>query len=123
MDRGLTPPPPPAPGSVSWWYADALARLEPLPPLAGEHAVDVAIVGGGFSGLWTAIALRERDPGRSVMVLEAHRCGSAASGKERSAPASNSSFWMCRSTVRTSSGRSGWVTTIPRIELASSTAP
>lgn len=81
MDRGLTPPPPPAPGSASWWYADALARLEPLPPLAGEHAVDVAIVGGGFSGLWTAIALRERDPGRSVMVLEAHRCGSAASGK------------------------------------------
>ncbi len=81
MDRTLVPPPPPDAHGASWWYRDALAHLAPRPPLAGEHSVDVAIVGGGFTGLWTALALRERAPGLSVAVLEAHRCGAGASGK------------------------------------------
>ncbi len=73
------------PGAIhdasSWWYRDALAALEPCPPASGEHTVDVAIVGGGFTGLWTALAIRERDPQRSIAVFEAHRCGIGASGK------------------------------------------
>lgn len=81
MNRTLAPPSAPDAERASWWYRDALAPLAPCPPLAGEHAVDVAIVGGGFTGLWTALALRERAPGLSVAVLEAHRCGSGASGK------------------------------------------
>lgn len=81
MNRTLVAPPAPDAGGASWWYRDALAPLAPCPPLTGEQAFDVAIVGGGFTGLWTALALRERAPGLSVAVLEAHRCGSGASGK------------------------------------------
>ena len=49
----------------SWWLEDALAREgNPAPALAlaGDATADVAIVGGGYTGLWTALALRERDP-------------------------------------------------------------
>ena len=47
----------------SWWLEDALAREgdpPPAAPLAGNANADVAIVGGGYTGLWTALALRER---------------------------------------------------------------
>lgn len=49
------------PAGPSWWFEDALTgeRGQPAPvPLVGEIRVDVAIVGGGFTGLWTALALR-----------------------------------------------------------------
>jgi hypothetical protein len=64
----------------SFWLADLLPRA-PLPPYQGEHEVDLAIVGAGYLGLWTAILAKERDPGRSVIVLEAQRVGWAASGR------------------------------------------
>ncbi len=51
------------------------------PPLAGEIETDVAIVGGGYTGLWTALALRERDPDISVVVLERAGCGEGPSGR------------------------------------------
>jgi glycine/D-amino acid oxidase-like deaminating enzyme len=72
------------PGDPSWWFADALAAeggAPPSPSLAGEITADVAIVGGGYTGLWTALALRERAPGLSVVLIEASLCGSGASGK------------------------------------------
>ena len=50
-------------------------------PLPGPTAVDVAIVGGGYTGLWTAHALRRADPGLRVMVLEHHTVGFGASGR------------------------------------------
>jgi glycine/D-amino acid oxidase-like deaminating enzyme len=43
--------------------------------------VDVAVVGGGYTGLWTALALRERDPSLTVAVLEARRIGEGPSGR------------------------------------------
>lgn len=49
--------------------------------LSGELAVDVAIVGGGFTGLWTALELLQRSPGISVALLEADICGAGASGR------------------------------------------
>jgi glycine/D-amino acid oxidase-like deaminating enzyme len=55
--------------------------LEPRPPLPGDLDVDVAIVGGGFTGLWTAYALRRADPSVRVAVLEAEICGFGASGR------------------------------------------
>jgi len=73
----------PAPHDPSWWFADAMAREvgAPLPSLIGETRVDVAIVGGGYTGLWTALALKARKPGLSVALIEASLCGSGASGK------------------------------------------
>jgi glycine/D-amino acid oxidase-like deaminating enzyme len=68
----------------SWWLEQALAAEgdpPPAPSYAGEGETDVAIVGGGYTGLWTALALRERDPARSVTVLEAEICGHGPSGR------------------------------------------
>lgn len=68
----------------SLWMELALARegeAEAPQALAGTRRADVCIVGGGFAGLWTAIRLREADPGASVTVVEADLCGSGASGR------------------------------------------
>ncbi len=71
-------------------YADAeprpfwLANLPDRPahePLTGTTEADLCIVGGGFTGLWAALAAKERAPGRDVVVLEATRCGDGASGR------------------------------------------
>ena len=73
-----------APGAApSWWLQEALAVEDTAeaPVHAAEDRVDVAIVGGGFTGLWTALALRDRDPNVRVLVLEADICGAGASGK------------------------------------------
>src|ERR1700751_1604467 len=50
-------------------------------PLRGDAACDLAVVGGGFSGLWTALLAKEANPGRSVVLIEGNRIGSAASGR------------------------------------------
>ena len=42
---------------------------------------DLCIVGGGYTGLWTAIIAKERDPSRDVVLIDAHEIGSAASGR------------------------------------------
>ncbi|TSJ64077.1 FAD-dependent oxidoreductase [Starkeya sp. 3C] len=73
-----------AAGATSWWLSEALASegsARPAPPLAGDVRTDVAIVGGGFTGLWTALALRSRRPDIRVTVIERDVCGAGASGK------------------------------------------
>ena len=52
----------------------------PTPSLEGLTMLDVCVVGGGLTGLWTALRIRELDPSCSVGVLEADICGSGASG-------------------------------------------
>src|SRR5262245_24840085 len=64
----------------SQWLVDVAGELPPSTRLTEDVSVDVAIVGGGFVGLWTAISLKELEPGLSVAVLEMNRCGSGASG-------------------------------------------
>jgi glycine/D-amino acid oxidase-like deaminating enzyme len=68
----------------SWWLEDALAREgdpAPAPELAGDATADLAIVGGGYTGLWTALALRERAPELRVTLLESEICGHGPSGR------------------------------------------
>lgn len=72
------------PGDPSWWLTEALAaegNLEAASALRGKSEADVAIVGGGFTGLWTALAIKERSPGLRVVLIEAKICGAGASGK------------------------------------------
>jgi glycine/D-amino acid oxidase-like deaminating enzyme len=79
------PPPTVAPGlAPPWWLTDALAAegsLASAPPLAGDAEADVAIVGGGYAGLWTALELRRREPSLRVTLLEAEICGAGPSGR------------------------------------------
>ncbi len=64
----------------SFWFSTPDPRGTRA-PAAGHETVDVAIVGGGFTGLWSAIRLLETEPSLRVVVLEAERVGSGASGR------------------------------------------
>jgi glycine/D-amino acid oxidase-like deaminating enzyme len=68
---------------ISYWLREALEADPgaPCPPLRGEVTADVVVLGGGYSGLWTAWFLTERAPGIDVVVLERDLCGSGASGR------------------------------------------
>jgi glycine/D-amino acid oxidase-like deaminating enzyme len=67
--------------SVSFWWDSLGGSPTPRPALPGDLDVDVAIVGGGYTGLWTAYYLATRDPGLSIAVLEATQVGFGASGR------------------------------------------
>lgn len=69
--------------------------------LNGEIHADLAIVGGGFLGLWTALMAKERDPHRRVVLIEAHQLGWAASGR-------NGGFCEASLTHGEENGRRRW---------------
>lgn len=62
-----------------WWSSVESAAAQP--PLSEDGVCDLAIIGGGFTGLWCALKARERYPDARIVVLEAKRCGGAASGR------------------------------------------
>jgi glycine/D-amino acid oxidase-like deaminating enzyme len=74
-----------APGRAPpWWLEDAFAAeggRNDAEPLNGDIKADVAIVGGGYTGLWTALAVLDREPAADVAVLEAEFCGAGPSGR------------------------------------------
>lgn len=83
-----------------FWIEDVAAppRFEAL---GAGHTTDLAVVGGGFTGLWTAIRAAQRDPGRRILLLEARRLGWAASGR-------NGGFCAASLTHGDENGRSRW---------------
>ena len=70
-------------GPSSWWLEEARTHSGDVaaPVLSGALDVDVAVVGGGYTGLWTALALREREPSLVVALLEGRRVGEGPSGR------------------------------------------
>ena len=66
--------------SIPLWL-DSSDRPPPRPALDGEQTCDLAVVGGGYSGLWTALLAKQADPSRSVVLLEAETIAWAASGR------------------------------------------
>jgi glycine/D-amino acid oxidase-like deaminating enzyme len=68
---GLEPP---------WWRQEAPPDAA-AQPLEGDAEADVAVVGGGYTGLWTALTLRRREPSLRLVLLEAARCGDGPSGR------------------------------------------
>ena len=67
-------------GGISFWYAQEGAPI-PREPLPGDATADVCIVGGGYTGLWTAYYLKKAVPFLNITVLEAKFCGYGASGR------------------------------------------
>jgi glycine/D-amino acid oxidase-like deaminating enzyme len=64
----------------SFWL-DQLGSRPSRPALAGDREADVCIVGGGFTGLWTAYELKRAEPSLDVVVVEARQVGFGASGR------------------------------------------
>lgn len=68
-----------------WWLKEAMAHPEfvgePAPALVGDTTCDVLIIGGGYTGLWTAWQVKRADPGAEVVVLEQDECGFGPSGR------------------------------------------
>jgi len=75
----------PRQAEVSWWMEEALAHpgfADPQAPrLSGDVRADVVILGGGYTGMWSAWFLTEREPGIDVVVLEQGICGGGPSGR------------------------------------------
>ncbi|MEU2507863.1 FAD-binding oxidoreductase [Streptomyces sp. NPDC007863] len=67
-------------GGISFWFAQE-GLPEPQEPLPGDRTADVCIVGGGYTGLWTAYYLKKAVPFLDIVVLEARFCGYGASGR------------------------------------------
>lgn len=70
--------------SYSFWLETCGDDLTPRPPLDGSIDVDVAILGAGYSGLWTAYYLLEREPSLKVAIIEKEIAGFGASGRNGS---------------------------------------
>jgi glycine/D-amino acid oxidase-like deaminating enzyme len=63
-----------------FWLDSPLAPA-PSEPFAGEGSCSLAVIGGGFTGLWAALQAKQDDPGRDVLVLEAATVAAGASGR------------------------------------------
>jgi glycine/D-amino acid oxidase-like deaminating enzyme len=66
--------------AVPYWL-DHPDAPEPLPPLDGAEHADLAVIGGGFTGLWTALLAKERDPRRNVVLLEGRKIAWGGTGR------------------------------------------
>lgn len=64
----------------SFWLS-SLPKFEPRDPPVGSLDVDIAIIGGGFTGLWSAYYLKRAEPTLTVAVFESQYCGYGASGR------------------------------------------
>jgi glycine/D-amino acid oxidase-like deaminating enzyme len=91
-----------------FWLQDA-ARPAAGPSLDGAVACDLAVIGGGYSGLWAALLAKERDPSLDVVVLEAGRVGGAASGR-------NGGFCAASLTHGLENGAGRWPDDMPALE-------
>ena len=83
-----------------YWLEDP-ARPQQQPRLTGQASADLTVVGGGYTGLWTALRAKERDPAQDVVVLEAGSCGDQASGR-------NGGFAAASLTHGFANGRARW---------------
>lgn len=71
----------PVAGHRAFWLQEVEGDAPAAPALAGAQRADVAVIGGGYVGLWSAIEIKLRQPSVDVVLLEADICGSGASGR------------------------------------------
>lgn len=105
IDRALAPA---CPGSM--WLDPAVVGARPdFPALTGPARCDLLVVGGGYAGLWTALRAAERNPGATVMLVEAERLGWAASGR-------NGGFVEASLTHGVANGKARWPTEFDELQ-------
>src|SRR5690349_13146495 len=90
-----------ADAAPSVFWLDRPDRPAPRPTLDAPTSADLVVVGGGYTGLWTALLAKEADPSRDVLLLEAGRIGWAASGR-------NGGFCSASLTHGEANGRERW---------------
>lgn len=90
------------------FWLDELGARDAHPPVSGTITTELAIVGGGFTGLWTALRAKQRDPERRVVLVEAKRTGWAQSGR-------NGGFVEASITHGEQNGRSRWPAEYPQL--------
>ena len=81
-------------------------------PLEREEHADICIVGGGYTGLWTALKLKEHDPSLDVVIVEADVCGGGASGRNGGFVMS---WWSKFLKLEHLCGRGGGASSCPRL--------
>lgn len=96
---------------VPFWLDDPDHRPSALSALVGEENCDLLVIGGGYSGLWSALLAKERDPDRDVVLVESRECGWAASGR-------NGGFCAASLTHGFANGVSRWPGEIVELEKA-----
>ena len=92
----------------AYWFDDA-DEPESNPTLVRTESCDLCIVGGGYTGLWTAIIAKERDPSRDVVLIDAATVGGAASGR-------NGGFMESSLTHGVANGQERFPTELPTLE-------
>ncbi|OLT45220.1 FAD-dependent oxidoreductase [Saccharomonospora sp. CUA-673] len=75
------PGPTPVAASTTPFWLDCNDRPPPLPPLTEDISADLVVIGGGYTGLWTALHAKESRPDADVVLIERDTCGAAASGR------------------------------------------
>ncbi len=91
-------------GEISFWYAET-SRPRRRAPLPGERSAEVCVVGGGFTGLWTAYYLKRAVPEMDIVVVEREFAGFGASG--RNGGWLSSDFATPRAAMASPDGRDG----------------
>jgi glycine/D-amino acid oxidase-like deaminating enzyme len=86
---------------LSPFWLDDPAKPEATQPLTTKIQTDLAVIGGGFTGLWTALQAKQADPNRDVVLLEAGEIASGASGR-------NGGFCAASLTHSFQNGRNRW---------------
>ncbi|MCK6585884.1 MAG: FAD-binding oxidoreductase, partial [Anaerolineales bacterium] len=92
---------------MPYWLDDP-AKPELISPLTKQIETDLAIIGGGFTGLWTALQARQADPNRDVVLLEAGEVAIGASGR-------NGGFCAASLTHGVENGKSRWEKDLPKL--------
>lgn len=92
---------------MPYWLDDP-AKPELISPLTKQIETDLAVIGGGFTGLWTALQARQADPNRDVVLLEAGEVAIGASGR-------NGGFCAASLTHGVENGKSRWEKDLPKL--------